>query len=141
VLNWVYCLKKSNRKNISMKYLICLLLVMMMGDAFSQSNFPSIRCSGNGFNLSLMEDVGILVKGNMDGMGIKGAFSSNPSSYNITGWFEPTPSVASETAVILQIFRSDGAISGEITVRYRSGQITKKTLSGICQPASSKPIF
>lgn len=124
-----------------MKHLLSLLLVIMMEDACSQSNFPSIRCSGNGFNLSLMEDVGVLVKGNMDGMGIKGAFSSNPSSYNITGWFEPTPSVASETAVILQIFRSDGAISGEITVRYRSGQITKKTLSGICQPASSKPIF
>lgn len=122
-------------------YLFMGLLLSSLCNAQAILTFPTMQCTGVGFNLFLQDENGLFVNGNMDGMGIKGMFSSNQTSLQVIGWFEPKPSVAMETAISLQISRATGDVGGEITVKYTNGQLTKKVFSGKCQPSSVKQVF
>lgn len=122
-------------------FLIVCVLFSSFCNAQTVLSFPTMQCTGVGFNLFLQDENGLFVNGNMDGMGIKGMFSSNQTALQVIGWFEPKPSVASETAISIQISRTTGDVGGEITVRYTNGQLTKKVFSGKCLPSSAKPVF
>jgi len=129
----------------AMKRFLCFFtaLFTLIFYAHAQSEDVNLICSGERINLSLNQKASeLMFTGNGDGFSIKGLLLKPDSdTFSFEGWFDPLPSVAKESAVIVTVSRVTGAFNVRFIIKYHNGQIRNEYGSGTCRKSTGQRVF